>query len=56
LYFVREAYNFTPFPGMLKEVINQLGRPVGKSRSPILEPNGKEKEFIRRKLIKAGLL
>ena len=56
LYFVREAYNFTPFPGMLKEMINQLGRPVGKSRSPILEPNKKEKEFIRGKLIKAGLL
>ena len=56
LYFVREAYNFTPFPGMLKEIINQLGRPVGKSRSPILEPNKKEKEFIRKKLIKAGLL
>jgi dihydrodipicolinate synthase/N-acetylneuraminate lyase len=56
LYFVRETYNFTPFLGMLKETINQLGRPVGKSRSPILEPNGKEKEFIRRKLIKAGLL
>lgn len=56
LYFVREAYNFTPFPGMLKEMINQLGRPVGKSRSPILEPNKKEKEFIRKKLIKAGLL
>ncbi|MBA7512693.1 4-hydroxy-tetrahydrodipicolinate synthase [subsurface metagenome] len=56
LYFVREAYNFTPFPGMLKEIINQLGRPAGKSRSPILEPNKKEKEFIRKKLIKAGLL
>jgi len=56
LYFVREAYNFTPFPGMLKEVINQLGRPVGKPRSPILEPSRKEKEFIRSKLIKAGLL
>ena len=56
LYFVREAYNFTPFPGMLKEIINQLGRPVGKSRSPILEPSKKEKEFIRKKLIKAGLL
>lgn len=56
LYFVREAYNFTPFPGMLKEIINQLGRPVGKSRSPILEPTKKEKEFIRKKLIKAGLL
>jgi len=56
LYFVREAYNFTPFPGMLKEVINQLGRPVGKARSPILEPNRKEKEFIRSKLVQAGLL
>jgi len=56
LYFVREVYNFTPFPGMLKEIINQLGRPVGKSRSPILEPNKKEKAFIRKKLIKAGLL
>lgn len=56
LYFVREAYNFTPFPGMLKEIINQLGRQVGKARSPILEPNKKEKEFIRKKLIKAGLL
>ena len=56
LYCVREAYNFRPFPGMLKEIINQLGRPVGKSRSPILEPTKKEKEFIRRKLMKAGLL
>jgi len=56
LYFVREAYNFTPFPGMLKEIINQLGRKVGKSRSPILEPTKKEKEFIRKKLMKAGLL
>ena len=56
LCFVREAYNFTPFPGMLKEIINQLGRTVGKARSPILEPNKKEKEFIRKKLIKAGLL
>ena len=56
LYCVREAYNFRPFPGMLKEIINQLSRPVGKSRSPILEPNQEEKEFIRRKLIKAGLL
>ena len=41
---------------MLKEIINQLGRPVGKSRSPILEPNQEEKEFIRKKLIKADLL
>jgi dihydrodipicolinate synthase/N-acetylneuraminate lyase len=56
LYYVRQAYNFTPFPGMLKEIINQLGRSVGKARSPILEPNKKEKEFIRKKLIKAGLL
>ena len=56
LCFVREAYNFTPFPGMLKEIINQLGRPVGKARSPILEPSKKEKEFIRGKLMKAGLL
>ena len=56
LYCVREAYNFRPFPGMLKEIINQLGRPVGKSRSPILEPNQQEKEFIRKKIIKAGLL
>jgi 4-hydroxy-tetrahydrodipicolinate synthase len=56
LYFVRETYNFTPFPGMLKEIINQLGRKVGKSRSPILEPTKKEKEFIRKKLMKAGLL
>ena len=56
LYCVREAYNFRPFPGMLKEIINQLGRKVGKSRSPILEPTIKEKEFIRGKLIKAGLL
>jgi len=56
LCFVREAYNFTPFPGMLKEIINQLGRTVGKARSPILEPSKKEKEFIRKKLIKAGLL
>jgi len=56
LYCVREAYNFRPFPGMLKEIINQLGRPVGKSRSPILEPNQEEKEFVREKLIKAGLL
>ena len=56
LYYVREAYNFKPFPGMLKEIINQLGRPVGKSRSPILEPNQQEKEFIRKKIIKAGLL
>ena len=56
LYYVREAYNFRPFPGMLKEIINQLGRSVGKSRSPILEPNQQEKEFIRRKLIKADLL
>jgi len=56
LYCVREAYNFRPFPGMLKEIINQLGRKVGKSRSPILEPTKKEKEFIRGKLIKAGLL
>jgi len=56
LYFVREAYNFKPFTGMLKEVINQLGRSVGKPRHPVLEPNKKEKEFIRKKLIKAGLL
>ena len=56
LYFVREEYNFTHFPGMFKEIINQLGRPVGKSRSPILKPNKKEKEFIRKKLIKADLL
>jgi len=56
LYCVREAYNFRPFPGMLKEIINQLGRPVGKSRSPILEPNQEEKKFIRKKLMKAGLL
>jgi len=56
LYCVREAYNFRPFPGMLKEIINQLGRSVGKSRSPILEPNQQEKEFIRKKIIKAGLL
>ncbi len=56
LYYVREAYNFRPFPGMLKEIINQLGRSVGKSRSPILAPNQQEKEFIRRKLIKADLL
>jgi len=41
---------------MLKEIINQLGRLVGKSRSPILEPNQEEKEFIRKKLMKAGLL
>jgi len=56
LYYIREAYNFRPFPGMLKEIISQLGRPVGKSRSPILEPNQEEKEFIKKKLIKAGLL
>lgn len=56
LYCVREAYNFRPFPGMLKEIINQLGRSIGKSRSPILEPNQQEKEFIRKKIIKAGLL
>jgi len=56
LYYIREAYNFRPFPGMLKEIINQLGRSVGKSRSPILEPNQEEKEFVRKKLIKAGLL
>jgi len=56
LYFVYEAYNFRPFPGMLKEIINQLGRSVGKARSPILEPNQEEKEFIRKKLIKASLL
>jgi len=56
LYYVREAYNFRPFPGMLKEIISQLGRSVGKSRSPILEPNQEEKEFIKKKLIKAGLL
>lgn len=56
LYCVREAYNFRPFPGMLKEIINQLGRSIGKSRSPILEPTKKEKEFIRKKLMKAGLL
>jgi len=56
LYYVREAYNFRPFPGMLKEIISQLGRSVGKSRSPILEPNQEEREFIKKKLIKAGLL
>jgi len=56
LYSVREAYNFRPFPGMLKEIINQLGRPVGKSRSPILEPDAKEKEFIKNQLRKANIL
>jgi len=56
LFHIYTAYKEKPFPGKLKEILRQLGRPVGKSRSPILEPDAKEKEFIRNQLKKASIL
>lgn len=56
LFHIYEAYKEKPFPGKIKEMLNQNGRPVGRARSPILEPDRLEKEFIKNKLVRAGLL
>ncbi len=54
-YLVR-TYSERPFPGKVKELINQQGRPVGKARSPVLEPTLEEKAYIRESLKRAGLI
>jgi 4-hydroxy-tetrahydrodipicolinate synthase len=54
-YLVR-TYAARPFPGKVKELINQQGRPVGKARRPVLEPTPEEKVDIRESLKRAGLI
>lgn len=44
------------FPAPLKEAVNQLGRPAGPARSPIMPVNAAEKETIRQALKTANLL
>ena len=44
------------FPAPLKEAVNQLGRPAGPARSPIMPVNAAEKETIRQALKTAKLL
>lgn len=56
LAYLVKAYAEKPFPGKVKELMNQLGRSVGKARSPILEPNSEEKTAIRKSLQQAGLI
>ena len=56
LAYLVKAYSDKPFPGKVKELINQLGRPVGKARSPILEPTPDERTAIRESLRRAGLI
>ena len=56
LAYLVKAYSERPFPGKVKELINQLGRPVGKARSPILAPNLEEKAYIQKILKKSGLI
>ena len=56
LAYIVKAYYEKPFPGKVKELINQLGRPVGKSRNPVLEPTPEEKAYIRESLKRAGLI
>jgi len=56
LAYLVKAYSEKPFPGKVKELINQLGRPVGKARSPVLEPTPEEKAYIQESLKRAGLI
>jgi 4-hydroxy-tetrahydrodipicolinate synthase len=56
LAYLVKAYADKPFPGKVKELINQLGRPVGKARSPILEPTPEERASIQKSLRQAGLI
>lgn len=44
------------FPAPLKEAVNQLGRPAGPARSPIMPVNPTEKETIRQALKTANLV
>lgn len=56
LFHVYKAYEGRPFPGKVKEILKQLGRQVGICKSPILEPDKEEKDYIGKGLKKAGLL
>jgi 4-hydroxy-tetrahydrodipicolinate synthase len=56
LAYLVKAYSEKPFPGKVKELLNQLGRPVGKARGPVLEPNPEEKAYIRGSLRRVGLI
>lgn len=57
LYQVYNSYfDEKPFVGKIKEVINQLGRPVGKARRPVQEPDKARKEFINTKLKQVDLV
>ncbi|MBD3306260.1 dihydrodipicolinate synthase family protein [candidate division KSB3 bacterium] len=56
LAYLVKAYADKPFPGKVKELLNQQGRPVGNARSPVLEPTPEEKASIRESLQRAGLL
>jgi len=56
LAYLVKAYSDKPFPGKVKELINQLGRPVGKARSPILEPTAEERNSIQKSLRRVGLI
>jgi len=56
LFHINKACASKPFLKKIKEILNGLERKVSKCRSPILEPDRKEKEHIRNRLLKAGLL
>ena len=56
LAYLVKAYSDKPFPGKVKELLNQQGRPVGKARSPVLEPTQEEKVYIQESLKRAGLI
>ncbi|UOF90284.1 dihydrodipicolinate synthase family protein [Fodinisporobacter ferrooxydans] len=53
---VYQAIQGPNFQGKIKEAIRQLGRPAGRTRSPIQAPTDEEIEFIRNKLIEADVL
>lgn len=51
-----KAYAAKPFPGKVKELINQQGRSIGRARSPILAPTPDERAAIQQSLRRVGLL
>ncbi len=56
LYRVFQAYFHQPFPGKIKELLQLLGRDVGKARMPIMPSDTVEIETMKSLLRKAGLI
>ena len=56
LHFVFRSYFRRPFPGRIKQVLQLLGRSVGRARQPIDMPDTAETEQMRALLRQAGLI